>query len=151
MDQMVSHFSCKRKTNRWPLAMFFNLLDVSTLAAFVMYRDCEQHVKLERLTDRKNFLLRLAKELVLPNIVRRAENKLVIRNLSVRTAISAMLEREIIFSLGEPAAERDATGRKTKKGSCYQCPTRKDCREQCTKCAKPICAQHTLKVCSTCL
>lgn len=102
MGQMVSHFSCKRKTNRGPLALFFNLLDIAALAAFVMYRDCERLAKLERIVDRKNYQFQLGKELALPNIVRRSENKRIIRNLTVRTSIIAQLDREIIFSLNDP-------------------------------------------------
>ncbi len=34
---MVSTFTCKRKTRRWPLALFFNTLDVSGVAAQVIW------------------------------------------------------------------------------------------------------------------
>lgn len=151
MDQMVTHFSCKRKTNRWPMAMFFNMVDIMGLAAYAMYRDCERYACLQKITERKTYLLQMAKELAMPNIVRRSVQKMVIRNLSVRRAIEMMLDHEIIFELNEPPPERDSTGRKKLKGSCYQCPSRKNTREQCVKCTKPICAAHTLKVCSTCL
>ena len=37
MDQMVSRYTCHRRTQRWPLAMFFNILDVGALAAYLIY------------------------------------------------------------------------------------------------------------------
>lgn len=37
MDKMAANYSCKRKTNRWPLAFFANTLDVCGIAAFLVY------------------------------------------------------------------------------------------------------------------
>ena len=37
MDQMVSRYTCHRRTQRWPLAMFFNILDVGALVAYLIY------------------------------------------------------------------------------------------------------------------
>ncbi|CAF2332905.1 unnamed protein product [Rotaria sp. Silwood2] len=37
MDQMVQTYSCKRKTKRWPMTFFFNVLDVGGIAAFVVW------------------------------------------------------------------------------------------------------------------
>ncbi len=34
---MVSTITCKRKTRRWPLALFFNMLDVSGVSAQVIW------------------------------------------------------------------------------------------------------------------
>lgn len=71
MDQMVGGYTCKRATNRWPLAMFFNMLDVAGLAAFVIH-DKLGHVK--RTDRRRIFLMELAEQLVLPYMEQRAEN-----------------------------------------------------------------------------
>ena len=38
MDKYLSEYTTKRKTNRWPLAFFYNMLDVAALAAFVLYK-----------------------------------------------------------------------------------------------------------------
>ncbi|CAM4849271.1 unnamed protein product [Rotaria magnacalcarata] len=37
MDQMVQTYSCKRKTKRWPMTFFFNMIDVGVVAAFVVW------------------------------------------------------------------------------------------------------------------
>ena len=34
MDHLTIIFSCRRKTNRWPMVLFFNMLDVAGVAAF---------------------------------------------------------------------------------------------------------------------
>lgn len=39
MDKMVGSFSVKRKTLRWPVAFFYNIVDVAALAAFIIFRE----------------------------------------------------------------------------------------------------------------
>ena len=39
MDKMLSQYSTKRGTLRWPLAMFLNILDVCALAAFIIFQE----------------------------------------------------------------------------------------------------------------
>lgn len=34
MDQMVRTYSCKRRTQRWPMVLWYNMLDVATLNAY---------------------------------------------------------------------------------------------------------------------
>ena len=35
MDQMISRYTTQRRTLRWPLVMFFSMLDISTLASYL--------------------------------------------------------------------------------------------------------------------
>ena len=37
MDQMCSRYTSQRRTCRWPLAFFFNILDIGSLAAYLIY------------------------------------------------------------------------------------------------------------------
>lgn len=39
VDKMVSCFSCKRKCNRWPMAVFSNIIDISALNGYIMYSE----------------------------------------------------------------------------------------------------------------
>ena len=45
MDRMVSRYTCHRRTQRWPLAMFFNILDVGALAAYLIYYENNNMLK----------------------------------------------------------------------------------------------------------
>ncbi|XP_027864911.1 uncharacterized protein LOC114139283 [Xiphophorus couchianus] len=58
MDQMVREYSVRAGTRRWPVAVFYNLIDMAALNAHVLYQACTG-VK-ERQVD---FLVELAKEL----------------------------------------------------------------------------------------
>lgn len=37
MDKMLSQYTTKRKTYRWPLALFYNFLDTAALAAYIIF------------------------------------------------------------------------------------------------------------------
>ena len=37
LDQIVRHFSCKRPTRRWPMAIFYNIVDIAAYNAFLLY------------------------------------------------------------------------------------------------------------------
>lgn len=39
MDHMLGQYTTKRKTNRWPLAVFYNMIDISALAAYIIYSE----------------------------------------------------------------------------------------------------------------
>ncbi len=39
--QIVATYSCGRKTARWPMTLFYNMLDVSAYNAFVMWREID--------------------------------------------------------------------------------------------------------------
>lgn len=38
LDHMVRLYTCKRKSKRWPLALFYNILDCTALSVFNVYR-----------------------------------------------------------------------------------------------------------------
>ncbi|KAL6491237.1 hypothetical protein MHYP_G00015820 [Metynnis hypsauchen] len=58
MDQMVRKYTVRSGTLRWPVAVFYNLIDISALNAHVLFQACTG-VK-ERRSD---FLVKLAREL----------------------------------------------------------------------------------------
>ncbi|XP_032410286.1 piggyBac transposable element-derived protein 4-like [Xiphophorus hellerii] len=58
MDQMVREYSVRAGTRRWPVAVFYNMIDMAALNAHVLYQACTGVQ--ERRVD---FLVELAKEL----------------------------------------------------------------------------------------
>ena len=57
-DQNIEHFTCRRKTVRWPLLFFYNMIDVSAFNAFLIFK------KNGFTKPSKQFLLALSKQLV---------------------------------------------------------------------------------------
>ncbi|XP_066516461.1 piggyBac transposable element-derived protein 4-like [Hoplias malabaricus] len=58
MDQMARLYSVKGGTRRWPIAVFYNILDLAAINAHILYKQC-MNVNISR----KTFILELVKEL----------------------------------------------------------------------------------------
>ncbi|XP_049308682.1 piggyBac transposable element-derived protein 4-like [Bactrocera dorsalis] len=85
MDQMLTGYSCKRSTNRWPLAMFYNMLDIAGLASFIIYDELNPAKQSDK---RRSFIIELARQLVIPHMTKRATNPLVWRFAHIRQAMN---------------------------------------------------------------
>lgn len=59
-DQMLRHYSCKRCCYRWPMLIFFNMIDVAALAAFRLHELGNPQLNPNKRDKRKNFLNKLA-------------------------------------------------------------------------------------------
>jgi len=83
LDHLAGLFSVTLKTRRWPLVLFFNILDVGAIASFVIlianYPDWE---KLRRASRRRRFLLKLGTDLVEDEINRRLQRPRALRKHS---------------------------------------------------------------------
>ncbi|KAF3837718.1 hypothetical protein F7725_009486, partial [Dissostichus mawsoni] len=58
LDQMARQYSVKGGTRRWPVAVFYNVLDLTAINAWVLYRSC-----MSQNIPRRDFMLQLAQEL----------------------------------------------------------------------------------------
>lgn len=65
MDQMLGRYTTKRQTNRWPLAFFYNIVDVASLAAYILYYENNKMIK-KKANERRCFLRQLSEELCMP-------------------------------------------------------------------------------------
>lgn len=92
MDQMVTHFSCKRPTRRWTFAFFCNMLDVMALAAFCI---CKEIDGLNKCDARRTFLETLTKSLVAANIENRMNKVHTVKHFSSRSAFESYFGRPI--------------------------------------------------------
>lgn len=87
LDKLVGAYSCKRKTLRWPLVIFFDMLDISAYNAFVIWMSLSPEWNRGKLEKRCLFLEELGKALVRPQIKR--------RQYLPRTPVSAAIVRRI--------------------------------------------------------
>jgi hypothetical protein len=76
-DKLVREYSCARRTSRWPLRLFMNMLDIGALNAFIIWMLKNKDWNQRKPNRRYRFLLELGKELTNPNILRRASNPMV--------------------------------------------------------------------------
>ncbi|XP_033971282.1 piggyBac transposable element-derived protein 4-like [Trematomus bernacchii] len=59
LDQMARQYSVKGGTRRWPVAVFYNVLDLAAINAWVLYRSCMSQENIPR----RDFMLHLAHKL----------------------------------------------------------------------------------------
>lgn len=165
MDQMAHSFSCKRKIKRWPMVMFFNIIDLSTIAARVIWQLKFPDDKLSHEDKRHAFNKTIAHQLVLQQIQRRAN--VATLQTHIRQNISVVLNTILPQNqpqTSQPPRKRQQScdddddaepNRKRRKQSrCVMCPSKKD-RKTSTKCSnkscqKAICKEHTITLCSYC-
>ena len=60
-DQMLRTYTCKRKTRRWPIAIFSNMLDISALNAYIIWTLINPDWNARKTHKRRLFLEELGK------------------------------------------------------------------------------------------
>lgn len=174
MDQMLGTYSCKRATQRWPLAMFYNMLDVAALAAFTIYNEMKP---IKRSDRRRSFLLLLTKQLATPNIEERALNNHITSYPRIRNAMEAFDVRVrktssnsrieyificFLFFFSFQVLPRPMEGNapsfaaRSSRPSCRLCRSeygrQRKTRAYCFGCGNAVCGEHStlLHRCNTC-
>lgn len=149
-DKMCKQYTVKRKTHRWPLALFFNFIDIALLAAYIIY--VNQNSGLRKRGIRKTFLKDVAYDLCEKNIEARMNNQHIVKIKHTRMAMEYVYKKELPWAPKthqEPVPLAPSiSGRSPVTGSCYICREQdkyqRKTRKMCGRCDKPVCAQHSL-------
>lgn len=141
-DKMVKQYSARRICNRWPMAIFGQLLDIACLNAYILW-NIKYPKNSKTKDDRRYFLLQLGEALVKDNIIRRYNRP---GRLS-KTLKQYM--RDVVPELASAAVEApiEAPRERHVSGRCYLCSRNKDrkSRQFCNKCQNFVCAEHLVK------
>lgn len=142
VDEKCSKYCCSRRTRRWPMALFYRIVDMSSINAYIIHQSCAN-------TDRKDridFLKLLAKQLYEPLLRERSQNANLPREL--RTGICRILN----IALETPADVPDTLPRNERK-YCSICDPKlkRKTAYLCVLCKKPICLQCSKKMCLKCI
>ena len=89
MDHLATIFSCKRKTIRWPRVLFYNMLDVAGVAAFVIWmsRKTNWSLNVQRRRRRK-FLKQLGQQRIDDYIQVRLQNPRILQHFDAKLRYS---------------------------------------------------------------
>jgi len=74
MDKLATTYSCRRRINRWPMTLYFNTVDVSCIAALVIWILNHPREKRHKQKFRRLFLASLGQQLVEDHIQQRLQN-----------------------------------------------------------------------------
>lgn len=175
---MCKIYSVQRRTRRWPLAMFYGLLNIVGVNSMVLHQ-----LAAKKKETRRNFLKTLAFQLMKPHMERRLEKPTLQRNL--KDKITEILEYEETKNMPKKrkapqrtpqktpqkktpqtpqktpeqtpkkpkiAPKSPVTPRKT-QGRCYLCPASKDSKfaTVCDNCEGFVCLKHRGIFCTSCL
>ncbi|KAG5896932.1 hypothetical protein JTB14_030485 [Gonioctena quinquepunctata] len=136
LDHKCSVYSCGRRTNRWPLAIFHRIIDISSANSHIL------HGLYSGTSDesRFDFMKSLAHSLVLPQMNRRIKIPNLQRELKLTIA------RITDTRLEEPP---NVDTKLYKRKRCALCPYKRDKKTSyaCAKCSKPICNDCSRYIC----
>lgn len=141
LAQQCSLYSCSRRTGRWSMAIFYRILDLAGVNAYVLYQGC-----LGPKLKRRDFLLSLARNLILPSLKDRVYNSKLPREL--RLTIRRVLGKDLLPAPLQPPEP----GQERKRRLCSVCPSRlkRQTRYSCCACYKAICLQCSANICNDC-
>ncbi|GBP15968.1 PiggyBac transposable element-derived protein 4 [Eumeta japonica] len=119
-DQMCGHLSCNRKTRRWPLCIFYGMINMAVLNSFILHVDNSRTRKIKPM-NRRACMKALSDDLIHPRCAIRGEDRKKMRK-RVREAIDDVLNVEYAQNMEEniiKKKEREAcaTHAQQKKGT----------------------------------
>lgn len=119
LDQMARKYSTKSASRRWPVQVFFNVLDLAAINSWIVYKE-SIGINIER----RDFILKLADEL---------RKNYVSSNTSPLSDIPSFIADASTISI-----------RKRKQCQINQC--RNKTMDICTNCKKSVCGSCANKV-----
>ncbi|XP_055838818.1 piggyBac transposable element-derived protein 4-like [Episyrphus balteatus] len=138
VDKMCATYNVARGTNRWPMVIFYSLMNVAGINSYVIYGFNNQNKKI----NRRTFLEALSYDLINVHLRKRAYNTCLPRSLRQRITDICKLD----------GPESSVTANNTKIGRCSYCSSKKNrkTRYNCVSCKTYFCLEHAIMVCLDC-
>ncbi|GBP92640.1 PiggyBac transposable element-derived protein 4 [Eumeta japonica] len=114
LNQRCSNYSTSRRTRRWPLNIFYRLLDISSSYAYIIY--CSNQA--QKTESRFKFLKWLAQQLTKPHMERREKNDRIPRD------IKNFIRR--IFQIKEDLPSTSVAKKLEVRKTCLTCDPKKE-------------------------
>ena len=132
-DQMLRTYTCKQKTRRWSMIVFYNIIDITALNSYIIWIHLNPQYADGKSHKRRVFLRELAYQLI-------------------GKESPELQASQITVDKGNFGAEASIRAEPKKRGRCAFCPRKADVkvREKCAKCQKFICPKHFSKLCYDC-
>ena len=146
-DKKCHDYSVSRKTARWPMRMFYGMLDQANVNCFILYNLNSDNPGLKR----RDFIQELSLALLKPFL----QSRLTIPTLrfSIRLQIENFLKDEEDTSEDQDSQDLLVKNKFDKRKRCSYCPYNLDRKtfEFCLLCRRAMCRDHVAKICAECL
>lgn len=140
VDKLSRTYDVSRNSNRWPLTIFFALVNHAGINSMIVYLS-NNNIQMKKSNHRRKFLKKLGLSLLEEHQKNRKENERLPKELRKRLG----------EHLGEPSLA--SPGKKTNGVQrCSKCPRKKDRKTKyvCEKCSIPLCLEHCHFLCENC-
>lgn len=139
VDKLCASYNCSRNTRRWPMVVFYTLLNVAGINSQVIY--CCNNPNNNLL--RRQFLRELANVLIRPHLEVRASM------LNLPSTIKSRLAE--ICEIQDDNVEQ-VLPQNNQPGRCAYCNWKKNRKTKyaCFKCNKYMCLEHIMAICQYC-
>ncbi|XP_074034512.1 uncharacterized protein [Leptinotarsa decemlineata] len=143
-DQLCHSYTTARKTNRWPMRVFYGMLDGSGINSMILLTFAKEDWAEKKTRTRRNFLKELGMSLVIPFL--RERLRLPTLRRSLRQKIMEILDEPV----PNPPPNNDENLRR--KVRCSFCDRKRDRKTNmhCSVCHKSFCNEHRAMVCRRC-
>lgn len=150
LDQLVCNYTCKRKTNRWPVALFCNMLDISAYNSFVLWTKLNPSWNANKKYRRRLYLLELGYSMIDPHIVRRERLPYGKSARNAAQQVKIRNEPQPSFTV-----KPDTKCSNLKRSRCFICPNTANANKvstKCNNCNKYVCKSHMTMtiICQNC-
>jgi len=160
---MIDTYRCKVGARRWPMVVWYTIVDVSALNGFIVWTETHpEWVKPKCKSMRAIYLKTLGMELIRPHVQSRSQNLAGLTS-DITQAIGAILGTQISATKAQQAKNTDTevSGR----GRCHICVSdnkgagfkkakynANKTTQHCKTCCKFVCNKHsdTVKICRLC-
>lgn len=144
-DQLCHSYTTARKTKRWPMRVFYGMLDQAGINSRILHFVANSDLNIDKSKKRASFLRDLGFSLVKPYLEYR---RLI-------PGVQDHIIKKINLVIGEPTPSAENISDQptaTKRKRCQYCPCSKDRKTnmKCETCEKHMCAEHRSKKCCNC-
>lgn len=136
VDKLKMEYSVSRNSRRWPLTVFFTLLNIAGINSQIIYKNNTNIIM-----ARRKFLKIIARDLVLPFVQYR-----------LQTCDTLSIELKTLMTNFVGVTSKKIEDTNNDRGKCFYCPKYKNrkTKVRCAKCHKLICGEHKITVCTVC-